>query len=104
MLGDLGIAKLAADRAQRGQRTFVVLALQPRIASNVSRQNRRQPALDPLSAHLVAVPKESSAIQGTPKLSSNASVSLSDTHQLSDDFASDFAASRRNPGGATSAE
>jgi len=50
VLGDLGIAELSADRAQRGERALLILAHQPRIAGNINSKDRCQPALDPLSA------------------------------------------------------
>ena len=51
MLGDLGIAKLSADRAQRGERALLVFAHQPRITGDIDREDRCQPALDPLFTH-----------------------------------------------------
>jgi hypothetical protein len=46
-----GVAELAADRLERGERALLVGAHQPRIPGDIGRQDRRQPALDPLSAH-----------------------------------------------------
>jgi hypothetical protein len=52
MLGDFGIAQFAAHCPQRRERALFVLAHQPRIAGDIDRQDRRQPALDPPFAHL----------------------------------------------------
>src|SRR5215813_12205531 len=49
MLSDLGLRHFAAQRRQCRVRALLVLAHQPRIASNIGRQHRRQPALDTLS-------------------------------------------------------
>ncbi len=57
MFGDLLIAELAANGAQRRERPFLVLAHQPRIAGDIGRQYRRQSALDPLSAHPAGRPR-----------------------------------------------
>jgi hypothetical protein len=46
MLGNLGFGQLAPDRLQGHERPFLVLAHQPRIAGDISRQYRRQPPLD----------------------------------------------------------
>src|SRR5208283_3601428 len=54
VLGDLGVAELAPYRRQRDQGAFLVGAHQPRIAGDIGRQDRRQPALDPLPGHLSA--------------------------------------------------
>src|SRR3984893_8784418 len=48
MLGDLGVRYFAAQRRQDRVRAFLVLAHQPRIARDIGRQDRRQPALDAL--------------------------------------------------------
>src|ERR1700737_2832655 len=48
MLGDLGVRYFAAQRRQGRVRALLVLAHQPRIAGDIGRQYRRQPALDPL--------------------------------------------------------
>jgi len=53
MLGDLGVGELTANRTQRRERAFFILAHQPRIAGDIEAQNGRQPALDPRFAHLV---------------------------------------------------
>jgi hypothetical protein len=51
MLGDFGIAEFTANRPQCCERALLVLAHKPRIAGNIDSEDRRQPALDPLSAH-----------------------------------------------------
>ena len=50
MLDDPRIDQLAPDRFRRRKRAFYVCAHQPRIAGDISGQERRQPPLDPLSA------------------------------------------------------
>ena len=50
MLDDPRIDQLAPDRFRRRRRAFCVCAHQPRIAGDISGQERRQPPLDPLSA------------------------------------------------------
>src|SRR5580700_5666475 len=50
MLEDPRIDQLAPDRFRRRKRAFCVCAHQPRIAGDISGQERRQPPLDPLSA------------------------------------------------------
>jgi hypothetical protein len=50
MLDDPRIDQLAPDRFRRRKRAFCVCAHQPRIAGDISGQERRQPPLDPLSA------------------------------------------------------
>jgi len=52
MLGDLWTEECVAIRFEVAQRTFLVIAHQPRIAGDVRCQYRRQSALDPLPAHL----------------------------------------------------
>jgi hypothetical protein len=54
MLGDFGIAELAAKCTQRRERALLVLAHQPRVAGDIDRQNGRQPSLDPPLAHLAS--------------------------------------------------
>ncbi len=51
MLGDAGIDQLIAVRLQPRERAFLVLAHQPAVARDIGRQDRRQPALDPLHPH-----------------------------------------------------
>jgi hypothetical protein len=58
MLGDLRVAQLTADRTQRRKGTLLILAHQPRIAGDISRQYRCQSALDPLFAHLASRSEE----------------------------------------------
>jgi hypothetical protein len=48
MLRDLEIAQLAPDRFERRERGLLVHAHEPRVPGDISRQYRRQPALDPL--------------------------------------------------------
>ena len=50
MLDDPRIDQLEPDRFRRRKRAFCVCAHQPRIAGDISGQERRQPPLDPLSA------------------------------------------------------
>jgi hypothetical protein len=50
MFDDPRIDQFAPDRFQRRKRAFLVRAHQPRIADDISGQNRRQPPLDPLFA------------------------------------------------------
>jgi len=50
MLDDPRIDQLAPDRFRRRKGAFNVCAHQPRIAGDISGQERRQPPLDPLSA------------------------------------------------------
>jgi hypothetical protein len=42
---DLGVAQLAPNCLQRGERTFLIRAHQPRIAGDIDCHNRRQPPL-----------------------------------------------------------
>jgi hypothetical protein len=49
VLSDLRIAQLAPDRLQRSERAFLVVSHRPRIAGDIGRQNRRQPAFDALA-------------------------------------------------------
>jgi hypothetical protein len=49
---DLGVAKLAADRPQRGEGPFLVGTHEPRVTGHVHGQNCCQPALGPPLAHL----------------------------------------------------
>jgi hypothetical protein len=57
MFDDPGIDQFAPDRFQRCNRAFLIGAHQPRIADDISGQDRRQPPLDPLFAHLAPVPQ-----------------------------------------------
>jgi hypothetical protein len=52
MLGDFGIAEFTANCTQGREGALFVLTHQPRIASDIDRQNGRQPSLDPLLTHL----------------------------------------------------
>jgi hypothetical protein len=59
MLGDLGIAELAADRLQRGERALLVRPRQPRIAGHIGGEDRGETAagrhnLPRLRAHIGA--------------------------------------------------
>ena len=49
MFLDFGVGQLAPECLERGERAFLVLAHQPRIARDIGRQDRRQPAFDPFS-------------------------------------------------------
>jgi hypothetical protein len=49
MIGDLGVRYFASHRRQRRVRALLVRAHQPRIARDIGRQDRRQPALDAVS-------------------------------------------------------
>ena len=70
MLGDFGIGEFTANRTQRRERAFLVRAHQPRITGDISRQYRRQPALDPPFAHLAQVsPTGRSAAEDMMELS-----------------------------------
>jgi hypothetical protein len=44
-----GVGQLAPEYLERCERAFLVLAHQPRIARDIGRQDRRQPALDPFA-------------------------------------------------------
>ena len=48
VLGDFWINELAAQRLEALERAFLVRPHQPRIADDISGQDRRQPPLDPL--------------------------------------------------------
>jgi hypothetical protein len=50
MLLDLRIGQFAPDRLQRRERPFLVGAHQPRVAGDISGEDRRQPPLNPLFA------------------------------------------------------
>jgi hypothetical protein len=52
MLSDFGIGEFTTNRTQRRERALFVFAHQPRIASDIDRQNGRQSSLDPRFAHL----------------------------------------------------
>ena len=54
VLGDHRVGEFAPDRLEGGKRALLVLAHQPRVSGDIGRQNRRQPALDPLLAHVLA--------------------------------------------------
>ena len=54
VLLDLGVAEFAPDRAQGRERAFLVPAHQPRVAGDIDRKDRRETALDPLHAHVLA--------------------------------------------------
>ncbi len=56
VLLDLWIGELAAQHPQPFERAFLVDADEPRIAHDIGRQDRRQPALYPLFAHCPALP------------------------------------------------
>ena len=52
MLGYFGIGEFTANCPQRRERALFVRAHQPRIASDIDRQNGRQSSFDPRFAHL----------------------------------------------------
>ena len=52
MLLNLKIAELPPDCPQRRERTFLVLAHQPRVAGDIDRNDCRKTSLDPLAAHV----------------------------------------------------
>ena len=51
VLGDLGIGQLASQSPEARQGAGLVLAHQPAVPRDITRENRRQSALDPLFRH-----------------------------------------------------
>ncbi len=54
MLLELEVDEITPDRLQRRERAFLVDPHQPRIARDIGRQDGRQPAFDPILAHVLA--------------------------------------------------
>ena len=59
MLGDFRIEEFAAQRLEALEGTLLVRSHQPRVARHIGGEDRRQPALDPLAAHLRLTPPAS---------------------------------------------